>query len=372
MITIDSELVEQLRARTAQLESRMAEAAVSQQHQSVRALVRELARTKRIMEKAQAVLSLIRQQQECSAVLAQPDAEEEFRQLAQSEMEQAKTKQAALEKEFMQELLPPDPNEERNVIMEIRAGTGGEEAALFAADLCRMYTRYAESRGWKTELMDASPSELGGYKEVIFAVKGENVYGRLRFEGGTHRVQRVPVTEASGRIHTSAATVAVLPEADSADEIEIKPEDLKTDVFRASGAGGQHVNKTDSAVRLTHLPTGIVVKSQDERSQHRNREKAMSILRARLLAVRQAEEAAKLGSARRAQIGSGDRSERIRTYNFPQNRVTDHRIGLTLYQLDRVMEGELEPLLAALREQHIARRLEQEQDSLQAVLASEL
>ena len=244
--------------------------------------------------------------------------------------------------------------------MEIRAGTGGDEAALFAGDLYRMYTRYGEQRGWKTAIMDASSTSLGGYKEVIFSVEGDDVFRTLQFESGAHRVQRIPATETQGRIHTSAATVAVLPEAEDVDEIEVQPDEIRIDTYRASGAGGQHVNKTDSAVRLTHAPTGLVVQSQDERSQHRNKEKAMRVLKARLLDLQRQEEINKMASTRRNQVGSGDRSERIRTYNFPQNRVTDHRINLTLYSLDRMMEGMMQELLGTLYERNVEIRLQEE------------
>jgi peptide chain release factor 1 len=261
----------------------------------------------------------------------------------------------------MVSLLPPDPNDDRNAIMEVRAGTGGDEAALFAGDLFRMYSRFAEEKGWKLRLIDVSPSEIGGYKEVVFSIEGKGgVYGQLRYESGTHRVQRVPETESQGRIHTSAATVAVFPEAEEQDDIDIAPDEIRVDIFRSSGPGGQSVNTTDSAVRLTHLPTGIVVQCQDEKSQHRNKERAMSVLKARILDQKQREEAERKGDVRRSQIGSGDRSGRIRTYNFPQNRLTDHRINLTLYSLDRVIEGNLGELIAALRDHDIALRLEEE------------
>jgi peptide chain release factor 1 len=245
-------------------------------------------------------------------------------------------------------------------MLEIRAGTGGDEAALFAGDLLRMYSRYAESRGWKVSTLDSAPSELGGFKEVSVSVQGDGAYRTLRHEGGGHRVQRVPETEAQGRIHTSAATVAVFPEAEPEDELEIRPEDLRIDTYRSGGAGGQHVNKTDSAVRITHLPTGVVVQSDEERSQHQNKEKCMSVLRSKLLAAQRDAEAAKIGAARKGMIGSGDRSERIRTYNFPQNRLTDHRINLTLYSLDRVMEGAMDELLDALAARSDDIRLEAE------------
>ncbi len=263
----------------------------------------------------------------------------------------------ASEKDVSAALLPPDPLEGRNAVMEIRAGTGGEEAALFAGDLFRMYSRYAETRDWKISVMNANATSLEGYKEVVFTVVGEGAYGRLRFESGGHRVQRVPVTEAQGRIHTSAATVVVFPEADEEDELEIPEKDIRIDLFCAGGAGGQHVNKTESAVRMTHLPTGLVAVCQDERSQQRNREKCFATLKARILDFRRREEEAKLGADRLTLRGSGDRSERIRTYNFPQNRMTDHRINLTLYSLDRIIDGELDPLLDPLVSHDIDERL---------------
>ncbi|MCX7625367.1 MAG: peptide chain release factor 1 [Candidatus Sumerlaeaceae bacterium] len=281
------------------------------------------------------------------AELLSHDSDTEIAALARSELDELERKREELLQELRILLLPKDPLDEKNIIVEIRAGTGGEEAALFAADLFRMYTKYAESKGWKVELLSSNETGLNGFKEVIFAVEGEQVYSRMKFEAGTHRVQRVPETEAQGRIHTSAATVAVLPEAEEV-EIDIRPEDLKIDVFRSSGPGGQSVNTTDSAVRVTHLPTGLVVTCQDEKSQHKNKAKALKVLRARLFEIESQRQQRELAETRRKMVGSGDRSERIRTYNFPQNRVTDHRINLTLYCLDRVMEGELDPLIDAL------------------------
>ena len=261
------------------------------------------------------------------------------------------------ERDVTAALLKPDPCEARNAVMEIRAGTGGEEAALFAGDLFRMYSRYCEARGWRVSVMHANQTSLDGYKEIVFTVVGEGAYGTFRFESGGHRVQRVPETEAQGRIHTSAATVVVFPEADEDDELEIPEKDIRIDLFCAGGAGGQHVNKTESAVRMTHLPTGLVAVCQDERSQIRNREKCFATLKARILDFRRREEEAKVGADRLTLRGSGDRSEKIRTYNFPQNRMTDHRIGLTLYSLDRIIEGEMAPLLDALRENDVDDRL---------------
>ncbi|MGE5572789.1 MAG: peptide chain release factor 1 [Bacillota bacterium] len=274
-------------------------------------------------------------------------ADAELSEFLQSELERLKAEEARLERDLKVLLLPRDPNDEKDVIMEIRAGTGGEEAALFAADLFRMYSRYAEQHGWQTEIMNSSPTDLGGFKEVIFSVQGRGAYSRLKYESGVHRVQRVPTTEAGGRIHTSTATVAVLPEAEDV-EVEIRPEDLRVDVYRSTGHGGQSVNTTDSAVRITHIPTGMVVTCQDEKSQLKNKEKALRVLRARLLDKLQQEQKAEVDEARRMQVGTGERSERIRTYNFPQNRVTDHRINLTLYKLGQVLEGGLEEIITAL------------------------
>jgi len=273
----------------------------------------------------------------------------ELADLAREEMEGLEARELKLAASLEKQLVPADPLDEKNLIMEIRAGTGGREAALFAGDLSRMYAHYIESQGWRTELISMANAEQGGIKEVIFAVKGRGAYGRLKFESGVHRVQRVPVTEASGRIHTSAATVAVLPEAEEI-EVEIKPEELKIDVYRSSGPGGQSVNTTDSAVRVTHLPTGLVVTCQDEKSQHKNKAKALSVLRSRLLDVKMQEAADKRAADRRLQVGTGDRSAKIRTYNFPQSRVTDHRIGLTLHKLQAILDGELDELIDALAE----------------------
>jgi peptide chain release factor 1 len=264
---------------------------------------------------------------------------------------------ATSERELSAALLPPDPLDRRNAVMEIRAGTGGEEAALFAGDLFRMYSRYCEQRGWKISLMSSSPTSLDGFKEVVFTVQGEGAYGMLRYESGGHRVQRVPTTEAQGRIHTSAATVIVFPEADEDDELEIPEKDIRIDLFCAGGAGGQHVNKTESAVRMTHLPTGLVAVCQDERSQQRNREKCFATLKARILDHKRREQEAKAGADRLTLRGSGDRSERIRTYNFPQNRMTDHRVEITLYSLDRIIDGGIGELLASLRENDLDERI---------------
>jgi peptide chain release factor 1 len=275
------------------------------------------------------------------------ERDDAIRDLAKEELAALRARKEDLENRLKILILPKDPNDVKNVIIEIRAGTGGEEAALFAADLFRMYSRYAESQGWRVEVMSSNPTGLGGFKEIIALIEGRGVYSRLKFEGGVHRVQRVPLTEGSGRIHTSAVTVAVLAEADEV-EIEIDPKELRVDVFRSSGPGGQSVNTTDSAVRVTHIPTGLVVSCQDEKSQHKNRAKALKILRARLLERKQEEQRSEIAATRKLMVGSGDRSERIRTYNFPQGRMTDHRINLTLYKLDRIMEGQLGELLDAL------------------------
>jgi peptide chain release factor 1 len=280
-----------------------------------------------------------------------------MRDFAEEEIRAARERMEQLGAELQKMLLPKDPNDDRNIFLEIRAGTGGDESALFAGDLLRMYLRFAERNRWQVEMMSASESDLGGYKEVIVRIAGEAAYSKLKFESGGHRVQRVPATETQGRIHTSACTVAVMPEADEIGEVEINPADLRIDTFRASGAGGQHINKTDSAVRVTHLPTGIVVECQDDRSQHKNKDRALKVLAARIKDKQYHEQHAKEAATRKSLIGSGDRSERIRTYNFPQGRLTDHRINLTLYRLESIMDGDLEELIAALVSEHQAELL---------------
>ncbi|HXR18700.1 MAG TPA: peptide chain release factor 1 [Steroidobacteraceae bacterium] len=285
------------------------------------------------------------------------DADSDMRALGQQEIAAIQRLIEQRTAELQRLLLPRDPHDERNIFLEIRAGTGGDEAAIFAGDLLRMYSRYAEAQGWQIEALTESPGEHGGYREVICRIVGRGVFSRLKFESGTHRVQRVPATEAQGRIHTSTVTVAILPELDEIDKVEINPTDLRVDTYRSSGAGGQHVNKTDSAVRITHLPTGIVVECQDERSQHKNRSRAMALLAARLLAAEQAKQLSAQAQSRKLQVGSGDRSERIRTYNFPQGRVTDHRIDLTLYRLPAIMDGDLDELLQALSQEYQAELL---------------
>lgn len=285
------------------------------------------------------------------------DADADIRAMAEEEVESAEVELEDLQLALQKLLLPKDPNDEKNVFLEIRAGTGGDEAAIFSGDLFRMYSKFAESQRWKLEVMSESDGDHGGYKEIIVRIIGKGVYSKLKFESGAHRVQRVPETESQGRIHTSACTVAILPEADEQDEIEINKADLRVDTFRASGAGGQHVNKTDSAIRLTHLPSGIVVECQDERSQHKNRAKAMAVLQARLNSAQSDAAAKEQSEQRKSLVGSGDRSERIRTYNFPQGRVTDHRINLTLYKLSEVMEGSLEEVVQPLINEYQAEQL---------------
>ncbi len=313
-------------------------------------LAREYAELGPVVEKIRAYRKAGEEKRELEELLADPATEPEMRKLAEEELQELERRLPELERELRLALLPRDAADEKNAILEIRAGTGGEEAALFVADLLRMYQRYAQLHGWRFEILSASETELGGFKEVTALVSGRGAYARLKYEAGVHRVQRVPATESGGRIHTSAATVAVLPEAEDVD-VAIEDKDLRIDVYRASGAGGQHVNRTESAVRITHLPTGITVAIQDEKSQHRNKAKAMQILRARLFDLQRQQRERARAADRRSQVGSGDRSERIRTYNFPQGRVTDHRIGLTLYKLDQVLAGEaldeiIEPLIA--------------------------
>jgi peptide chain release factor 1 len=342
--------LELLSARLAELDREFASEEVARDIDTFRARGRERAEIEPVVSLYHAYRRTEDDRQAARELLADP----EMRELAASEIADAEQRLAGLEGALQRALLPRDPDDDRNLFLEIRAGTGGEEAALFAADLLRMYSRYAERQHWKVEIVSASGSELGGYKEVIARIVGAGAYARLKFESGGHRVQRIPVTETQGRIHTSACTVAVMPEADELAAVAISPADLKIDTFRASGAGGQHINKTDSAVRITHLPTGIVVECQDDRSQHRNRAQAMSVLAARIHDMQLRAQQAREAATRKSLVGSGDRSARIRTYNFPQGRVTDHRINLTLYKLDAVMEGDLQELIDALSLEHQA------------------
>ena len=320
-----------------------------------RALSQEYAQLEPVVTNFNAYKDSLTAIEEAKIMMEEDDAE--MREMAKEELSEAQQNEQNLEVELQKLLLPKDPNDQRNIFLEVRAGTGGDEAAIFAGDLYRMYSRYAEGRRWVVELITAQEGEHGGYKEVVIKVIGDGAYSRLKFEGGGHRVQRVPETESQGRIHTSACTVAIMPEADEVDQIDINPADLRVDTFRASGAGGQHVNKTDSAIRLTHLPTGIVVECQDQRSQHKNRAQAMSVLQARIMAEKQDKIDSEQAETRKLQVGSGDRSERIRTYNYPQGRMTDHRINLTLYKLAEVMAGDLEQIIEPLINEYQADQL---------------
>ncbi len=344
---------ERLAMRLAELDATLADPSVASDMNRYRALTREHAEVDSLVQRFRQYEQRERDLAAARDMLAEPDMAE----MAQEEIASAEADITRLHGELQAALLPRDPDDGRNAFLEIRAGTGGDESALFAADLLRMYLRHAERQGWRTEVMSESMSDLGGYKEVVLRIAGDDVYAHLKFESGGHRVQRVPTTETQGRIHTSACTVAVMPEPDEAEEIQLNPAELRIDTFRASGAGGQHVNKTDSAIRVTHLPTGIVAECQDDRSQHRNKAKALAVLAARLREKDRSERAAKEAATRKGLIGSGDRSDRIRTYNFPQGRLTDHRINLTLYKLLAIMEGDLDDVLAALQAARAAEQL---------------
>lgn len=333
--------------RYEEMMARLCDPAVASQADLYRDLMRESKQLEPIVEAYRVYRRARETEQEAKELLETSGVDRELRELAEEELQESRRTAERLSEELKILLLPRDPNDDRNVIVEIRAGAGGEESALFANSLYRMYTLYAAANGYQTEPVGANETELGGYKEISFMVTGHGAYSRLKFESGVHRVQRVPETEAGGRIHTSTVTVAVLPEAEEV-ELEINPADLQIDTYRSSGAGGQHINKTESAIRITHIPTGTVVECQDERSQYKNKDKAMRVLRARLFEQKQAEQQSAIAADRRSQVGTGDRSERIRTYNFPQGRVTDHRIGLTLYKLDAVMDGALDELIDAL------------------------
>jgi peptide chain release factor 1 len=320
-----------------------------------RELSMEYSRLGPVVERYRAYQTTLSEQNAAQEMVDGSDLE--MRDLGREELKVLADRIARDEEELAKLLIPKDPQDDSNIYLEVRAGTGGDEAAIFAGDLFRMYSRYADNQGWRVEVMSESPGEHGGYKEIISRIVGQGAYSRFKFEAGTHRVQRVPATEAQGRIHTSACTVAVLPELDEVDEITINPADIRTDTYRSSGAGGQHVNKTDSAIRITHIPTGIVVECQDERSQHKNRSRAMSLLKAKLLSAEREKRSAVEAASRKLQVGSGDRSERIRTYNFPQGRVTDHRINLTLYQLDQIINGRLEDVIGPLQNEFQAEQL---------------
>ena len=358
---INHAYLETLRRRISGLETEMSAPGVAANPQKMQALMHDYAHQKKVAAATEYFLRLQDTATESRAMLEDASTDAELREMAEAELAEAEEKLPAAEKAVKIALLPPDPSDSKNVIMEIRAGTGGDEAAIFAGDLFRMYNRYAENNGLKVSVMDVASSETGGYKEVVFSVEGEMVYKKLRYESGTHRVQRVPETETQGRIHTSAATVAVLAEAEEVD-IEIKNEDLRIDTYRSSGSGGQHVNTTDSAIRIVHIPTGVVVQCQDERSQHKNKAKAMRVLRSKLYEAQQQQIESEQAEARKSQVGTGDRSEKIRTYNYPQNRLTDHRINLTLYKLDRIMEGDLDDIFDALYEHDVELKMKAHTD----------
>ncbi len=338
--------LEQVEQQFRDLELKISDPEIHKEPQRYRELMREHAHLSELVHCYREYARVTSELKEAEA-MTEAESDAGLREMAREEVAQLEGEQQRLEHELKLLMVPKDPLDEKNCILEIRAGTGGDEASLFAADLYRMYQRYAEQKGWKTEIMTSSETEVGGFKEVVFSIGGKQVFGSMKFESGVHRVQRVPTTESGGRIHTSAVTVAVLPEAEDTD-IQINPDELRVDVFRSSGPGGQSVNTTDSAVRITHLPTGLVVSCQDEKSQHKNKAKALRVLKARLYEAEEQRKNAERASARKSQIGSGDRSERIRTYNFPQNRVTDHRINLTLYKLESVLQGELDELVDSL------------------------
>lgn len=345
--------LEQLAHRLIEVDAMLSEPDIASDMDNFRKLSRERSELEPVVEAFNAYVATEGDLAAAQDMMRDP----EMKEMGEEEYHLAKERITELEAELEVLLLPKDPDDGRSIFLEIRAGAGGDESAIFTGDLLRMYTRYAENQGWKVEIMSSNASEMGGYKEVIARIDGDGAYGKLKFESGTHRVQRVPETEAQGRVHTSTSTVAIMPEADEAEEININPSDLRVDTFRASGAGGQHVNKTDSAVRLTHLPTGLVVECQDDRSQHRNRDKAMQVLAARLKDQQLREIQAKEAEQRKSLVGTGDRSERIRTYNYPQGRITDHRINLTMHKLNYVMDGDLDDLINALLTEHQAELL---------------
>mgnify|MGYP000974095104 FL=1 len=347
--------------RYEELNMRLADPSVMNDQEQYLKLMKEHSELAEIVEKFREYKNYKKALEEAKQMLDEkPD--KELMEMIEAEIDDARDGIARTVRELKILLMPKDPNDEKDVIVEIRAGAGGEEAALFAAVLYRMYCHYAESKGWVTSLIDSNPTEIGGFKEIVFEIEGKGAYSRLKYESGVHRVQRVPTTESSGRIHTSTATVAVLPEAEDVGEIEINPNDIEVDTYRASGAGGQHINKTSSAIRITHIPTGIVVTCQDQRSQHKNRDKAMRVLKAKLYEIERQKHDSEVAENRKSQVGTGDRSERIRTYNFPQRRVTDHRIGFTLYQIEEFINGDMDELIDALITTDQARKLSNSED----------
>jgi len=345
--------LDQLTSRLDELNLMLSSEDIASNMEQYRRMTREHAELSPIVEQYALWCAAASDERDAQEMLSDPT----MKAFAEDEMHQARDRMVTLERDLQKLLLPKDPNDDRNIFVEIRAGTGGDESALFAGDLLRMYLRFAERKHWQVEMMSESPSDLGGYREVIVRMVGQGAFSQLKFESGGHRVQRVPATESQGRIHTSACTVAIMPEADEVAEVQINPADLRIDTFRASGAGGQHINKTDSAVRVTHLPTGIVVECQDDRSQHKNKDRALKVLAARIKDKQDQAAHAKEAATRKSLIGSGDRSERIRTYNFPQGRMTDHRINLTLYRLDSLMDGDLDDMIGALASEHQAEML---------------
>ncbi len=356
------ERLEAIENRFEELNMRLADPSIMNDQEQYLKLMKEHSELTEIVEKFREHKSFIKALEESELMLDEkPD--KDLKEMIEAEIDDAKEGIERTERELKVLLMPKDPNDDKDVIVEIRGGAGGEEAALFAAVLYRMYSHYAESRGWETSIIDSSPTEIGGFKEIVFEIEGKGAYSRLKFESGVHRVQRVPTTESSGRIHTSTATVAVLPEAEDVGNVEINPNDIEIDTYRASGAGGQHINKTSSAIRITHIPSGIVVTCQDQRSQYKNKDKAMRVLKAKLYEIERQKHDSELAENRKSQVGTGDRSERIRTYNFPQRRVTDHRIGFTLYQIEQFVNGDMDELIDALITTDQANRLTNVDDS---------
>ncbi len=356
------ERLEAIENRFEELNMRLADPSVMNNQEQYLKLMKEHSELSLVVEKFREYKGFIKALKE-SELMLEEKPDKDLEEMIETEISEAKDGIERTERELKILLMPKDPNDDKDVIVEIRGGAGGDEAALFGAVLFRMYTHYAESKGWVTSIIDSNPTEIGGFKEIVFEIEGKGAYSRLKFESGVHRVQRVPTTESSGRIHTSTATVAVLPEADDVGDVEINPNDIEVDTYRASGAGGQHINKTSSAIRITHIPSGIVVTCQDQRSQHKNRDKAMRVLKAKLYEIERQKHDSELAENRKSQVGTGDRSERIRTYNFPQRRVTDHRIGFTLYQIEQFINGDMDELIDALITTDQADRLTNGEDS---------